>query len=889
MKRKFLILITIFVFFAPIQFFAQDLQLRNAYEVAKKLSLLNREPKRYSDSGNTQLLGGIIWYSNLQDQVDDTKLLDSLTTVLPQKYPRLGEAFERIKSNLISYDAFFEIDSNNTAFSKIDNVTIRKSLIDSLKAFLVFKNQLLLTSNLLNSDSSEYKKKLVLLNNCCAKDSSTYNSLVLETNSINALLKSYTTIIELLNKKIEQIKAGTKKILFENQNSLVTFLLAINGVKPNFDNLSVLPENSLNSFLSSQANYQSTIYQQEITPSSFKIPSQSEVIDAIAIYLAKRVKQESVMWFFETLSRNASDNELVNVFFPSTIALLQAKEVYEIPNLSAQWRYTLSKDFVNMPKNVLSNNWLTERYPGMTNYKSYFDGSFAIAELLTEKYSYPDLIRQLYLKNNNSASDKIQFYDFVNFLYCVNTELFLPDSNAHFRMMKYENYRTMSKEEIEIMLSLIDMKYGNVVGKFLDLPNGTFSFTQPQMEQIRKLFGQIEIRVSQIETMLQEFIEQQKKMENDGPKDWFYNTGNIWNSLSDLFTIFNNEEFEKLFSKKLKESNKALRYMGNINEIYNQINRKNFAGAVQSTIAMIDTLFYGNKDESFTIKINEIKMGSLVYGNAKIFGEIINCYNNKDTNRFHFILNTKQETVSFKKTSLAAAIIFERERHSIQLVRKFGSFLNDVALSQNDKQLAKIVESYALPPGSYKRKRNNWWSLDFNAYLGPYGGYEWLKNNESLGQNNKENGFVYGISVPVGISLSKTLGRKFQSDTLSKSLILNPDKIKLKEKNIYERTKSTFTVTVSIIDLGAVVSYRFSNTDSVLPHKITWAQFLSPGIHVGYGLKGTPLVISGGFQYTPELRSFKEIDRQYNAYRLYIGLMFDMPIFNLWERRRIVY
>ncbi|MER3497145.1 MAG: hypothetical protein C4308_00145 [Chitinophagaceae bacterium] len=54
------------------------------------------------------------------------------------------------------------------------------------------------------------------------------------------------------------------------------------------------------------------------------------------------------------------------------------------------------------------------------------------------------------------------------------------------------------------------------------------------------------------------------------------------------------------------------------------------------------------------------------------------------------------------------------------------------------------------------------------------------------------------------------------------------------------------------------------------------------------GIQGTPLVISTGVQHTPELRSFKNDDRQKGATRLYAGLMLDLPLFNLWTKSELL-
>jgi len=99
-------------------------------------------------------------------------------------------------------------------------------------------------------------------------------------------------------------------------------------------------------------------------------------------------------------------------------------------------------------------------------------------------------------------------------------------------------------------------------------------------------------------------------------------------------------------------------------------------------------------------------------------------------------------------------------------------------------------------------------------------------------------------------------------------------------------SKSTFTVFLSFVDIGAVVSYRFTNADSALPQKFKWAQFISPGLHMQYSIHGTPFVISAGGVYAPQIRKLGEDSRQYNALRGYAGILFDIPMLTVHSKEK---
>jgi len=693
---------------------------------------------------------------------------------------------------------------------------------------------------------------------------------------------------------------------------------------------------------------------------SFKMPSEAQMIDAVAIYLAKRVKQEAVLWFFENITKNANKFELLRTIFPSTISLLQSKEVYETPNMGSQWHYALSKDFVTLPKNMLNSTWLEKRIPDekkeiLNNLKELPQ----IAKLINQRYNYQDLVRNMYLelKDTNTSNDtNIKIKDIFTLLYAINNEMNIYSNtkvkdSLSVRKLRYEDFRNINKEEFVIMLSLIDMKYDGIFSKMLKLnTQGEFNLDATQVEQIRKWLGRIQLGIEQLDKVRTEYIQEQKRSESSDKKATIYNSCNIWLFMSELFKLIIPANGSNWLNTTTIRTAESFKYIEQVNEIYNLISTNNFSGSVNSTIDLIDSLFYNNKSKVYKKSFTEIRNlvldkfkdyqyltdivnciyilkqnitnsnDSIKYSNLKIYflssnytqtknhNDTIEYYklkintcknkitNNSDKlNTFYIEIGIKKDesnsdTISFERNSQFAALLFEQNRHALIIIRKLGGFLNDVSLAKDSKQLSKVVESYALPPGSYKQKRNKWWSLDLNSFVGPYFGYEFPIKNKILPDAYKASK-VYGLSAQIGITISTTIGRKVKiKDTINTDWIKNPDRIKIKNRKISLKTNNTLSLTVSLIDLGAVVSYRLSNSDSILPHDPKWAQIISPGIHIAYGIKNTPLVIQGGFQYTPQLRKIDDKSiRQYNASRIYIGLMFDMPLFNLWSRDRIAY
>lgn len=998
-----LLLFTVFNLFLIANLCAQktdvnDSLLANAYQIAKVLVKMKNSGKYQDKNVYERVFGSLIWYANLQDEELITQK-DSLQNILNKSYPTLLNTFEQWRRVFFYYDRIFTEEKIRvlTLIGKIGDIETKKFLDTAVRDFHKFDSlrhadslKIISWRSGYGIKTSELDYKNFRLRN--VTDSVRADSLKeIQTLQLEAdRLKWGTDSLDIEMKKYIRIRDSIRQIVYrriKNDNNVFVLLEELSNFSKN--SIYVAPElvaQSLESFISSNITVinQKAADEQAKQSLSFQMPSQAQMIDALAIYLAKRVKQESILWFFEMVTKNASKFELLQTFFPNTIGLLQSKEIYETPNMGTQWQYALSKDFVMLPQNLLNSKWLEERIPDdKRDVLEFLKAIPRVASLVTQRYNYQDIVRNMYLQleNNSGRQDanKITVKDVFTLLYAINNEMYTYTSSvkkdsAKIRMLRYEDLRNLNKEELEVMLSLMDMKYNSIFTKMLNM--GIFSKFQiasDKAEQIRKWIGRIQLGIEQLDKIRNEFIKEQQLFEAGGRKDIAYTTYNVWVFLTELFKLIIPEEADGWLNDKIKKAAVAVKYVGQAQEIYNLISTKNFSGAVNTTIELIDSLFYGESEGFFTKPLTQInslvknkynkhtylvsalkqitqndmlkrenanlknwgitfsqnfdsivfanssKLAKMLYGRnvgllTQRLDEIDSLIKQKsgqstDTIWKDFMAYSKTlkkgleyikdfgitfdkdlKSISFKKDSKFAAMFFEENRHALTIIRKMSAFLNDAALAKDSKQLAKVLESYAMPPASYKKKRNTWWSIDLNAFVGPFIGKEMVRNAPVIPGSNAH-GLVYGLSAPIGLSVSKTFGRKAGGSSLTSDYIKNPDKLKITKWGMYVRSQHTLTLTVSIIDPGAVVSYRFNNTkDSILPQDVKWTQIISPGLHLGYGFPNTPLVLQVGFQYTPQLRKIKEpiVQRQYNATRVYVGIMFDIPLFNLWSRQRIV-
>lgn len=906
--------------------YAQQGDLYNAYTVARQMIKMERKLaamkpgtvlEKLDSTEIRSILGALAWYADLQD-ADWGHEASGLTGKLKDYY-RLDSLYKRLSGKLYvlnflneedinGVEKYFETTLDKESFKRFDFIKTKLSLQltpyfkikSDLKKKATEKNTLPSRIDQLLNEAFEKSKQLNEWRNkpdsIKATTSAIYNTLNHDSINLSNQLKKLRDSLEVYNSEILALQKDSAT----NRDAQVTYFTDLKEKDDTamIDLLSIaagINKNTYTTYVKELAGYETALATNQSSFSqtkaeqitvleqaslSFRLPSEAEMIDAVAIYLAKRVKQEAVMWFFETIKKNANQYELIKTFFPNTITLLQGNEVYEIPNLGAQWRYALSKDFVKLPRNVLTSkwfkNWYEKKVNADKNIPAHLLAAFEACDLLSQQFNYSQFVKQMYLNLHNrpivtSSDSTITPANIFAILYAFNQECNIvvkkKDGSLETRLMRYEDFRNLSRDELEVMISLMNMKYSEAFSSIWCKVTGKRFLEGKDAEDFRRWAGSIETGIEQFNKLQAEYVKLNNEIKEGKKIDGVYTAFNIWDNINGLFNLVipdaavSNENLKRIAKSSAdlkKNAEKAF-------EIYRQLSLKNYTGAVNTTISLVEDLLYSNIDSSASFK------KALVVDALRLKKEF----------KQNYIPSTGADTLRFTQQQIVSSYIFENDRHAINLVRKLAGFLNDVMLTSNAEELSKVVASYALPPGSYKRKRNSWWSFDLNAYVGGY------YARERLDGVDKSWGNVYGITAPIGFALSRTFGKKLErTDSLTEDLIRNPDKVRIGKRHIWKRGTSTFTCALTIVDIGAVVSYRMSNTaEKGLPQEVKWSQVLSPGLRLAYGIPNTPLVFNIGYQYTPKLREINQDgEKMYSTHRVFAGLLFDLPLANLWQR-----
>lgn len=189
---------------------------------------------------------------------------------------------------------------------------------------------------------------------------------------------------------------------------------------------------------------------------------------------------------------------------------------------------------------------------------------------------------------------------------------------------------------------------------------------------------------------------------------------------------------------------------------------------------------------------------------------------------------------------------------TLQRLMRYGSFMAALAESESPEQAKAAIEAAALPPGSYSIKRNSGFSVSLNGYIGPFFGTESIKNAENNDWNN------FGLTAPVGIAANwGNIPRSWKH-------------------------KASIGLFASLIDVGAIASYRDKDSIAGAVPKITLGSIVAPGLFAEIGIPATPLTLGGGWQMGPMLREITNDSTSVvlgDAYeRWVVTLKVDIPL-----------
>ena len=354
--------------------------------------------------------------------------------------------------------------------------------------------------------------------------------------------------------------------------------------------------------------------------SGFKLPSEADLINAVAVFLANRAKQEAIIWFIDKL-KEEMHNPFVFDAFPNTFALLRQTESYNTPNFGQTWRYALSQDFVRMPDNLLNSPWLEKIWgekskKNLSQTKEMLKIGTAIYQLVQAQYNYRDIIRYIHL-NGESQFKEPQIRSYFDFLYMLINELYAVEYNnniASYRLLSYEELSTLNLTQLQVFLELIKIKYPEGVFEMLD---EMIMVNESQLKNFNQI-GVILLTLSQFDKI---------RHSNTNVSDETNSSTSLWSNLKKIIDQFDSTFFinDSQESERQKLNAKITDFK-RILSIYENVQSNRFDLVAKDLVVLLDgvirtgysdpngyTLFYDSGKKE--ILLNDKKIVTLSKSN----------------------------------------------------------------------------------------------------------------------------------------------------------------------------------------------------------------------------------------------------------------------------------
>lgn len=206
--------------------------------------------------------------------------------------------------------------------------------------------------------------------------------------------------------------------------------------------------------------------------------------------------------------------------------------------------------------------------------------------------------------------------------------------------------------------------------------------------------------------------------------------------------------------------------------------------------------------------------------------------------------------------------LLKKARNVSGFLIRYGNFIALVAKAETSDEVKQAIEAVALPAGSARIKRESQYNVALNAWVGLRGSYENIAvNNES----NFEPSF--GVFAPVGVAFSKGFAPKTKG-----------------------RGGKSLTGFLSLIDIGALASFRFYDEYTEAVPQVQLKDIISPGVFAVYGFGKVPVSLGFGYQMGPRLHKVTateatKVSEVYHRFSLFLAV--DIPIINLYTKTNL--
>ncbi len=666
-------------------------------------------------------------------------------------------------------------------------------------------------------------------------------------------------------------------------------------------------------------------------------------VDGLAQFLIERSQEELYVSYFKKLQETFKEYPEFEELMPQVHDFVALFQSYQYKEMIPVVREGFKKDLENLPNHLLrlkhlspadcpySNDVCRKRMKEYQDFFSKDESKFFIATniLLNQLIEGANPVEMMEILNNHDDFEELEDFDGLakNFVNGMKMVEFFSNNLRHEERESYEPKAKAEKAEDKEKEG-----YGEN-----DSPR--------EIEEKERLWVSKEEWKKIDRTTFRIFmglLYQQKEAE----EIYFMIKGKEV-SLRDILGEFaeNINPIEEYVTTFVKRTNAIDMHLGNIEakkRANEEFSYRDYYTYYNSVLDLVQHFFdFDDFLGEYVPDLNSSKKADHFLDMADLCGEI---YFDLHTKHFNTaVLNT---IMLLDKSIVDSSNTFKSSKFRKQFL-KYGSFMASLAEAENADAAKVVLEGTVMPVGSARVKRDNKNNVSLNAYLGAFGGGEYLSD---LGEWKGS----IGIYAPVGVAFSwgnrDRLTKKvdkgtllpYKRDRLEKWLqtgdkgLLSKDErkgledllkkqekgslsesegdslktlLKKQEKSLLSpeerdslqrivgkkkmyQSRGSWSLFLSVLDIGAVTAFRIDDDSTEVLPELRLENILAPGLHIVKGFANSPLSWGVGIQAGPMLRTIrgeeglepKAIFNNKLNYRLHAFLAVDIPLINFKTR-----
>lgn len=608
--------------------------------------------------------------------------------------------------------------------------------------------------------------------------------------------------------------------------------------------------------------------------------STSVIADGITQLVIQRAKEELTATFFEQFKDQLKKNQELSIAFPKTTAFIGEIESYLYASYLTILRQAFIEDIANFPFQIGS----ILRTPKMRLYLKNNPKSnnvwlaVPVLHFISELKSGKPLINAIRNLQPDKELKEINttFYFFLKLIPILSESI--RDTKVQNDWIKFNDLQNLLSDSIskKIFFGLLyqsvleDKNTHQIIEKI---------FTEDNISNIVDLLKKISTGFTATKTSIHEIADD---LTNGEHLKFSKTIELVKHASEDLREFLNSLGLVIELPESYKAADNILNVIPDFIQTLGYFNEKKYGAGIMNSILLLNNYILRTPINEYPFKNSKLFDYDKIDAEniVEILTQEISILKPYATNIDEKIssligqlekIRSECDTIEFSQVEKKIKDLYVKIRQYkykfnagdiYRKLIKYTGFMTAIFEAQSKEDIITAIDAAILPTGSSAIKYYTASSFSINSYIG----VSYFKSIYNSKDANNKNVYVntFGASLPIGVNFS------------------------LSTRNKYVGAVSLFA---SVVDLGAVASYRLSTSENVSSQALpdfTFQNILSPGGFLIFNrLFKSPLALGIGRQIAPQLTNIKNgvadiSDKK--TWRTGVFLAVDIPFFNFYSK-----